>query len=111
MAGEQDQHGVRMVCEKRHHQGEPDIFYPAVFCAVCRERIAKASEGNAYWDGFGDLSRGPEAFYASRWPIFFAHKRCDRAVKRNVLWMGLRDFVRHLAANLDALRDHTGEAQ
>jgi hypothetical protein len=93
--------GIQMICEKRHHLGESDIFYPAVFCHVCRERIAKATEGNAYWDGFGNMPGNPEAFYATRWPICFAHKRCDRAMKGGILWMELREFVRLLAANLD----------
>lgn len=98
--------GIAIICEKRHHLGEPDVFYPTVFCRFCRERITRATSGNAYWDS-PDFAGGPAKFYATRWPMFFAHKSCDgytRAIEQQrgerFYWMELKEFLRHLCENL-----------
>lgn len=98
---EPQQPSVAMVCEKNHDKSEPDVFCPAVFCRICGERIVQAKAGNVYWrlDFTGPLER----FYTERWPVTFAHKKCDRAVRpAGVYWMPLEDFVTFLARTLGA---------
>jgi hypothetical protein len=90
---------VAMVCEKRHHKGEPDVSYPVVFCMVCGRRITDAREGNAYWAP-GYEKGQEEKFYASRWHVVFAHKECNHGVSRMSSWMPLEDFVTYLGRNL-----------
>lgn len=96
--------GIRMVCEKRHHKGKPDVSYPAVFCDVCGERIEKAVDGNVYWNPTFDSEK--DAFYGSRWAVVFTHKGCSRdggaeSVDRmNLFWQPLEHFVVFLGRNL-----------
>lgn len=72
---------IRIVCEKRHHKGEPDISYPAVFCDICDERIKDAREGGYFWNHPLEKSDGSEyegdQYYEVRSEPFFLHGTCN----------------------------------
>lgn len=68
---------ICVIWEKRHHLGQSDIAYPAVFCDLCGLRIEDAKEGNYSW------ANPPEGqdWYAFRAETFFCHKRCGNRFK------------------------------
>lgn len=66
---------IKIICEKRHHIGECDISYPAVFCDACGERITNAAEANYYWRPDYDMKE--DSFYDQKHDVFFLHCECD----------------------------------
>jgi hypothetical protein len=87
---------VAMICEKRHHDGEPDITYPGLFCNVCGERIQLARDGNAFWMP----SWTEKTLYAERYQVAFAHKACSRLVSGSACSQPLEAFVAYLGRNM-----------
>lgn len=63
-----------MICEKRHHKGEHDISYPAIFCDLCAVRIDDPSQANYCWN---HLDEGPGDYYNRKSVPIFLHKKCN----------------------------------
>lgn len=89
---------IRMVLEINHHNGEPDLFCPQVFCDWCERRIA--GYGNVlYLAGTGGVLTGE---------LFYTHKHCNHFFEltnrppEGWRWysLELEQFPLQLAANL-----------
>ena len=84
---------IRMVLQIPHNRGEPTIWYPAVVCDHCGERIGDANDGNAEWRPDDVEGR-----------VFFTHKRCTRgfrgADQAGWHWQPLSAFAIYLERNM-----------
>lgn len=66
---------IKVICEKRHHLGESDIFYPAVFCDVCGKRIADGNMANYCYTVDYDCTK--DEFYEKQHDIYYIHVECS----------------------------------
>lgn len=72
---------IKMICEKRHHLGEEDGNYPAVFCDVCEKRIVDAA-GAGYYYKYEQL-KNDEDYYDLKSDVYFIHHDCYFRMKHH----------------------------
>lgn len=86
---------IKVICEKRHHLGESDIFYPAVFCDACGKRITDGDMANYCYTPNYDCTN--EEFYNQQFDIYYIHVEC--CAKLHALSTQRKEPVRINTAN------------
>jgi len=98
---------IRMITEKNHHRGKPDLTFPAIFCDECGARVTDHTKAAVFWyHPLPPREAEPDAYYQNEAePIFLCKTtgcqgRWEADHGRPELWLDLAPFVIYLATQI-----------